>query len=98
MTTYEEERRPVAVRNTGYARQFADSLGRFEPEEGLEDDTPEGAARRARAGAYLAGHGRREFDIPGITFGDRYDGSRALIGDGTARMPRKGCTRATGTR
>lgn len=87
VATYEEERRPVAVRNTACARGFADSLGRFEPEQGLEDDTPEGAACRVRAGEYLAGHGRREFDIPGITFGGRYDGSRAIVADGTDPPP-----------
>jgi 2-polyprenyl-6-methoxyphenol hydroxylase-like FAD-dependent oxidoreductase len=87
LSTYEEERRPLAVRNTDHARRFADSLGLFAPEEGIEDDTPEGAEKRARAGAYLADHGRREFDIPGITFGGRYDGSRAVIADGTMPPP-----------
>jgi 2-polyprenyl-6-methoxyphenol hydroxylase-like FAD-dependent oxidoreductase len=86
-STYEEERRPLAERNTGYARQFADSLGLFAPEDSIEDDTPEGVAQRARAGAYLADHGRREFNIPGITFGGRYDGSRAVIADGTSPPP-----------
>ena len=84
LSTYEEERRPLAVRNTNYAREFADSLGLFAPEDGIEDDTPDAAAKRARAGKYLADHGRREFNIPGITFGGRYDGSRAVIADGTA--------------
>jgi Aromatic-ring hydroxylase, C-terminal len=40
------------VRNTSYARQFADSL-----------------------------------DIPGITFGGRYDGSPVIVPDGTAPPP-----------
>lgn len=87
LQTYELERRPLAVRNTGYARGFADSLGLFAPEPGLEDDSADGAARRQRAGAYLAEHGRREFNIPGITFGGRCDGSPAIVSDGSTPPP-----------
>ncbi len=83
LQSYETERRPLALRNTSFARGFADSLGLFEPESGIEDETAAGAAARARAGAYLADHGRREFNIPGITFGGRYDGSSAIVGDGS---------------
>ncbi len=87
LATYEEERRPVAVRNTGYARGFADSLGLFEPAEGIEGDTSESTDVRRTAGEYLAAHGRLEFNIPGVTFGGRYDGSRAVLSDGTAPPP-----------
>lgn len=81
--TYELERRPLAVRNTAYARAFADSLGLFTPVEEIEDDTPRGDAARIIAGNYLGKHGRAEFNIPGITFGGRYDGSPAIMHDGT---------------
>jgi len=87
LQSYELERRPLALRNTGYARGFADSLGLFQPEPCIEDETPEGAAARARAGAYLANHGQREFNIPGITFGARYDGSPAIVSDGSTPPP-----------
>lgn len=87
LDSYEIERRPLAQRNTGYARGFADSLGLFTPEPGLEDDSADGAAKRARAGAYLADHGRREFNIPGITFGGRCDGSPAIVSDGSSPPP-----------
>jgi 2-polyprenyl-6-methoxyphenol hydroxylase-like FAD-dependent oxidoreductase len=87
LDTYEQERRPVAVRNTGYARRFADSLGLFEPEEAIESAGPEGEAARRRAGEYLGAHGRLEFNIPGVTFGARYDGSAALVADGTEPPP-----------
>ena len=83
LTSYELERRPAALRNTGYARGFADSLGLYAPPPGLEDETPQAAAVRAEAGAYLDAHGRAEFNIPGVTFGTRYDGSPAVIADGT---------------
>lgn len=87
LASYEAERRPNAVRNTGYARGFADSIGGYVAKPELEDDTPEGAAARAEAGAYLEDHARREFNIPGITFGSRYDGSPLIVGDGTSPPP-----------
>jgi 2-polyprenyl-6-methoxyphenol hydroxylase-like FAD-dependent oxidoreductase len=87
LASYHAERHPAAVRNTGYARGFADSLGGFRARPELEDDTPEGAAARAEAGAYFDRHGRREFNIPGITFGTRYDGSPILVADGSEPPP-----------
>ena len=87
LETYEIERRPLAVRNTTYAKRFADSLGNFQPLAEIEDDTPAGAEARKLAGEYLAAHGRAEFNIPGITFGGRYDGSPAIMTDGTTPPP-----------
>src|SRR5207249_2545618 len=46
LESYEAERRPLALRNTAYAKRFADSLGCYEPVREIEDDTPEGAAAR----------------------------------------------------
>ena len=82
LTTYEQERRPAAVRNTNYARQFAESLGANVAPAELEDDSPAGAEARARAGEYFNRHARKEFNIPGITFGCRYDGSPVIVADG----------------
>ena len=87
LDSYELERRPAAVRNTGYARGFADSLGRFSPAEGIEEDGPLGEQLRRETGEYLERHGRAEFDIPGITFGTRYDDSPAIVPDGSAPPP-----------
>jgi 2-polyprenyl-6-methoxyphenol hydroxylase-like FAD-dependent oxidoreductase len=87
LATYELERRPIAYRNTRFARAFADSIGLYEPVPEIEDDTAEGANARRAAGAYLGAHGRAEFDIPGITFGARYDQSPIIISDGTASPP-----------
>jgi 2-polyprenyl-6-methoxyphenol hydroxylase-like FAD-dependent oxidoreductase len=87
LESYELERKPLAVRNTTYARRFAESLGNFQPVAEIEDDTREGAEARKCAGEYLEAHGRAEFNIPGITFGGRYDGSPGIIGDGTAPPP-----------
>ncbi len=87
LDSYERERHPLAVRNTGYARQFADSIGLFEAVAELEDDSPEGEQARALASDYLNGHVRREFNIPGVTFGGRYDHSPVICSDGTAAPP-----------
>jgi len=87
LASYEAERRPLALRNTAYAKGFADSLGNYVPPPEIEDDTPAGEAARKRAGEYYAAHGRAEFNIPGITFGGRYDGSPAIVADGTAPPP-----------
>ena len=89
LDTYEAERRPLALRNTAYAKRFADSLGNYVPAREIEDDTPAGAEARRRAGEYYSAHGRAEFNIPGITFGGRYDGSPAIVADGTAPPPDK---------
>lgn len=87
LDSYEAERRPLAVRNTHYARGFADSLGGFVPVAEIEVDGPEGDAARAEAGAVLEAHARAEFNIPGITFGGRYDGSPIIAADGTSPPP-----------
>ena len=83
LRSYELERKPLALRNTGYARQFADSIGLFTAAPELDDDSDAGLQARAAAGAYLNGHARREFNIPGVTFGGRYDASPVIVADGT---------------
>ena len=54
------------------------------PAPEIEDDSPAGAAARKVAGDHLNSHARTEFNIPGITFGGRYDGSAIIVPDGTA--------------
>ena len=85
--SYHAERHPAAVRNTGYARGFAESLGGFRATAALEAAGPAGDAARATASAYFDRHGRTEFNIPGITFGTRYDNSPAIVSDGSAPPP-----------
>jgi 2-polyprenyl-6-methoxyphenol hydroxylase-like FAD-dependent oxidoreductase len=87
LDTYERERQPLARRNTGYARGFADSLGLFVPPPELEDETPAGEAARRLTGEHFNAHSRAEFNIPGLTFGGRYDGSPIVVPDGTAPPP-----------
>lgn len=87
LESYHPERHPAAVRNTGYARGFANSLGNFKPDPRLEEDSDEGARLRAEAGEYFGRHGRTEFNIPGITFGTRLDGSPIIAPDGSSPPP-----------
>ena len=87
LDSYQMERHPSAVRNTNYARGFAESLGSFKPKPELEAHTSEGSKLRAEASDYFNRHGREEFNIPGITFGNRYDGSPIIVSDGSEPPP-----------
>lgn len=87
LDSYEAERRPLAQRNTGYARKFADSVGLFAAKPELEEASARGDAERRLAGRHLDAHARLEFNIPGVTFGGRYDGSPIIVGDGVALPP-----------
>jgi 2-polyprenyl-6-methoxyphenol hydroxylase-like FAD-dependent oxidoreductase len=87
LDSYEPERQKLARRNTAIARGFADSVGLFVPATEIEDDGPAGEAARKAAGDHLNAHARAEFNIPGVTFGGRYDGSPIIALDGTAPPP-----------
>lgn len=87
LESYEMERRPLALRNTAYARHFADSVGLFPAQPELEEDGPAGESARRAAAEHLSAHVRLEFNIPGVTFGGRYDASPLIVGDGTAPPP-----------
>lgn len=87
LPSYAQERRELAIRNTGYARQLAESIGNYAPNPLIEADGAEGDAIRAEAGDYLNGHARREFNVPGITFGGRYEHSPMIKPDGTPTPP-----------
>ncbi|MDB5750165.1 MAG: hypothetical protein JWP65_586 [Ramlibacter sp.] len=87
LESYGQERRPLAERNTAYARQFADSVGLFAALPVLEEQGAAGDAARAEAARHLNAHVRLEFNIPGVTFGGRYDGSPIVIADGSAPPP-----------
>lgn len=81
LDSYEQERRPIGQRNTAYAREFADSVGLFEATPALEADGAAGEALRAQASEVLGAHVRREFNIPGVTFGERCDASPLVFSD-----------------
>jgi 2-polyprenyl-6-methoxyphenol hydroxylase-like FAD-dependent oxidoreductase len=87
LDSYEAERKPLAERNTGYARKFADSVGLFAAKPELEEASEQGDAERQLAARHFDEHARLEFNIPGVTFGGRYDGSPVIVDDGAALPP-----------
>jgi 2-polyprenyl-6-methoxyphenol hydroxylase-like FAD-dependent oxidoreductase len=87
LESYGIERKPLALRNTAYARHFADSIGRFAARPELEEEGSKGDAARTQASVHLNQHVRMEFNIPGVTFGGRYDASPLIVRDGTAPPP-----------
>ncbi len=87
LASYEAERRPLALRNTGFARRFADSVGLFVARPELDEASERGEAERRLAARHLDEHARLEFNIPGVTFGGRYDGSPVIVGDGAPLPP-----------
>lgn len=87
LDSYEAERKPLAERNTGYARRFADSVGLFAAKPELEEVSARGAAAREAASRYFNAHARLEFNIPGVTFGGRYDSSPIIVRDGALLPP-----------
>ncbi|MGE4340031.1 MAG: FAD-dependent oxidoreductase, partial [Pigmentiphaga sp.] len=87
LDSYEAERKPLAERNTAYARHFADSVGLFAALPELDEASPRGEAARAKAAEHLNRHARLEFNIPGVTFGGRYEGSSIIVGEGAPLPP-----------
>ncbi|WP_157044777.1 FAD-dependent oxidoreductase [Roseobacter sp. GAI101] len=87
LDSYEAERRPVAQRNTLFALAFADSVGLYRASPAIENEDEAGEIARARAGAYLAQHGAKEFFIPGFSLGARYDNSPVIAQDDSLPPP-----------
>jgi 2-polyprenyl-6-methoxyphenol hydroxylase-like FAD-dependent oxidoreductase len=83
LASYETERKPIALRNTRFARAMAESIGKIELAADLEEDSAAGVAARAALGERLVRHAATEFDIPGIHLGVFYSGSPIVVPDGT---------------
>jgi 2-polyprenyl-6-methoxyphenol hydroxylase-like FAD-dependent oxidoreductase len=83
IATYETDRRPIGERNLAFAKSFAESIGTFDVSAEVERGSAAGQTERQRLGAHLADHGWREFIIPGIVLGVRYEGSPIIWPDGT---------------
>jgi hypothetical protein len=79
--SYETERRPIALRNTGHAKRLARNVGAIPVGDAIEQDTPAGEGDRRAASAFLSSFGP-EFGSLGVQLGARYDGSPIVISDG----------------
>jgi hypothetical protein len=75
LDSYDAERRPIAHRNTTYARSMADSIGLIKIAPTVDDEGTDAEQLRADLGAALAVHVRREFNAPGLHLGLRYEDS-----------------------
>lgn len=81
LDSYEAERRPVAIRNTGYALTCAKRNGECPVGAAIEADSAAGAAARDEAARHLREYSRWEFDTPGIQLGVNYRHSPVVIDD-----------------
>ena len=82
LDTYEAERRPIALRNTTFARSMADSIGHIPVTPVVEQSGPAAGAARELLGQSLAAHVASEFNIPGLQLGVRYTSAIVAAEDG----------------
>lgn len=82
LASYESERKPIAHRNTSFARAMAESIGRLPVPENIESQDSSGAKARGALSQKLYEHANTEFNIPGITYGIFYKNSNIIIDDG----------------
>ncbi len=81
LDTYEAERKPIAQRNTSFARAMADSIGGIKVPPSTDLESADAAHVRQQLGDALAQHVRNEFNIPGLQLGLRYEGSPIVVSD-----------------
>jgi len=83
LSSYNVERRPIAFRNTGMAKQFSRNVGNVPIVAELLDASPDGDRIRSELGEHLSTFAE-EFASIGVQLGARYDGSPIIVSDGTA--------------
>jgi 2-polyprenyl-6-methoxyphenol hydroxylase-like FAD-dependent oxidoreductase len=82
LSSYEIERRPIALRNTGMAKELSRGAGKISIDDDLQHDSPTGELSRSNLGKTLE-MSREEFASIGIQLGARYDDSPIVVSDGT---------------
>lgn len=84
LDSYEAERRALARRVVAQANHNYDSGSPGDYyESGIDDDSPEGEAIRARVGATIFRDKNDEFNAPGLVLGHGYANSPVIIDDGS---------------
>ena len=83
LESYEQERRPIAIRNTAAAQAMARQIGDVPVSDAILEETETGARARIAAGQALSKFSE-EFASIGIQLGARYDNSPIVIQDGHA--------------
>lgn len=84
LDSYEVERRPIATRNTRFARALAKQVGIVEIPAGMEDDTPSGAVQRQEVGAFVSTYLGAQFAPIGVELGAHYSGSPIIASEEAA--------------
>lgn len=87
LASYQAERKPIAERNTRFARSIAEFFRSLALPEELEENNPAGEAARSELAKRLHELGAREFDAPGIHFGVYYGHSPIIAGEAGAPPP-----------
>jgi len=82
LPSYEVERRPIALRNTGAAKALTHNVGDVPVGAEIESGSEAGNAARKQTGTFLASF-KEEFASIGIQLGMRYDASPLIVGDGS---------------
>jgi 2-polyprenyl-6-methoxyphenol hydroxylase-like FAD-dependent oxidoreductase len=87
LDSYEAERKPIGLRNTGASRKYASRMHDAVVPEAIEADGPAGDAARAEAAkmTYVRyNHFNRDEDkdAVGVQLGGRYDCSPVIVADG----------------
>ncbi len=85
--SYDSERKPAALRNTAFARGFADSIGHLKIPNEAFIQGPQGDSARKAVGDYLKFHATSEFVIPGVQLGTKYESSPLLITEDGPKPP-----------
>ena len=86
LLSYERERRPIAKRNTEFARSLANNLGRIHISPEHEKNTETGRWKRQELSTKLQHHAELEFNTQGIQLGVQYCTS-PLVSSGTGAPP-----------
>jgi hypothetical protein len=84
LASYSTERQPVGARNVTEAAGNLRRMLSVDPHPDLLDDTPQGAATRAKVGHEFSETMRREWFTLGVHLGYRYEASPICLSDGTA--------------
>jgi 2-polyprenyl-6-methoxyphenol hydroxylase-like FAD-dependent oxidoreductase len=87
LDSYARERQPVGARNVAEASGNLRRMLSVGAHPDIGDDTPEGAATRAKVGPAFTEMMRHEWFTLGIHLGYRYEGSPICWPDGTAAPP-----------
>jgi 2-polyprenyl-6-methoxyphenol hydroxylase-like FAD-dependent oxidoreductase len=82
LASYEQERIPIATRNTEFAARLSDNIGKITVPPGIDDESDIGVDARHALGELCLDHARLEFDCPGLHLGVHYANSPIIPTNG----------------